>query len=184
MSMNVNARLTANVPQVAAIAFRDAMRQLPGGVSVITAGIGEDRSGMTVTSVSSMAIDPPSIIVCVNRQSSTWPLLQCYRAFGVNIPRRRPAGGGGSIYREKRIEGTGAFCRCPVDHAGQRRWLLSDALAVLDCEIEELIDRHSHSLVIGRASAVRVAEGPAGLVYWRGRYSGTTDPALGAGNGG
>ena len=59
--MNVNALLTANVPPVAAGAFRDAMRQLPGGVSVITAGIGEDRSGMTVTSVSSLAIDPPSI---------------------------------------------------------------------------------------------------------------------------
>jgi flavin reductase (DIM6/NTAB) family NADH-FMN oxidoreductase RutF len=183
MSMNVNARLTANVPSVAASAFRDAMRQLPGGVSVITAGIGEDRSGMTVTSVSSLAIDPPSIVVCVNRQSSTWPLLQRYRAFGVNIL------GAGQQAVADRFTGRGGL-KGPARFADARWitlvtgvWLLSDALAVLDCEVEELIDRHSHSLVIGRARAVRFAEGSAGLVYWRGRYSGTTDLSVGAGNG-
>jgi flavin reductase (DIM6/NTAB) family NADH-FMN oxidoreductase RutF len=183
MSMNVNARLAANVPPVAISAFRDAMRQLPGGVSVITAGIGEDRSGMTVTSVSSLAIDPPSIVVCINRQSSTWPLLQRYRAFGVNIL------GAGQQAVADRFTGRSGLTG-PARFADARWitlvtgvWLLSDALAVLDCEVEELIDRHSHSLVIGRARAVRFAEGSAGLVYWRGGYSGTADLLVGAGNG-
>ena len=47
--------------------FRGAMRQLTGGVSVITAGRGKDISGMTVTSVSSLSVDPPALIVSVNR---------------------------------------------------------------------------------------------------------------------
>src|SRR5438876_1756431 len=65
--------------------FRGAMRQLTGGVSVITAGRGRDISGMTVTSVSSLSVDPPALIVCINRESSSWPLVKRYSFFGVHI---------------------------------------------------------------------------------------------------
>ncbi len=58
---------------------------LTGGVSVITVGRGRDITGMTVTSVSSLSVDPPSLIVSVNRSSSSWPLLEQYGFFGVNI---------------------------------------------------------------------------------------------------
>src|SRR6202051_4588644 len=65
--------------------FRDAMRHLVGGVSVITVGRGRDISGMTVTSVSSLSVDPPSLIVTVNRSWSAWPLLKRYGCFGANL---------------------------------------------------------------------------------------------------
>ena len=61
------------------------MRRLTGGVSVITAGRGKDITGMTVTSVSSLSVDPPALIVSVNRAASSWPLLRRYGVFGVNI---------------------------------------------------------------------------------------------------
>ena len=54
--------------EVSAGDFRGAMRQLTGGVSVITAGRGKDISGMTVTSVSSLSVDPPTLIVSINRE--------------------------------------------------------------------------------------------------------------------
>lgn len=65
--------------------FRSAMRHLAGGVSVITVGRGRDISGMTVTSVSSLSVEPPSLIVAINLASSSWPLLKRYSIFGVNI---------------------------------------------------------------------------------------------------
>ncbi len=40
---------------------------------------------MTVTSLSSFATDPPSVVVSINRQSSSWPLIKRHGAFGVNI---------------------------------------------------------------------------------------------------
>ena len=49
--------------EVSSADFRAAMRQLTGGVSVITVGRGKDITGMTVTSVSSLSVDPPSLIV-------------------------------------------------------------------------------------------------------------------------
>ena len=65
--------------------FRNAMRHLVGAVSIITVGHGDDVSGMTVTSLSSLSVEPPSLIVSVNRAASSWPLLQRYGSFGVNI---------------------------------------------------------------------------------------------------
>ena len=73
------------VPKASQGDFRGAMRQLTGGVSVITAGRGKDISGMTVTSVSSLSVDPPALIVSVNRGASCRPLLTRYGFFGVNI---------------------------------------------------------------------------------------------------
>ena len=65
--------------------FRSAMRHLAGGVSVITVGLAKDITGMTVTSVSSLSVDPPTLIVSINRESSSWPLLKRHGTFGVNI---------------------------------------------------------------------------------------------------
>jgi flavin reductase (DIM6/NTAB) family NADH-FMN oxidoreductase RutF len=55
--------------------FRVAMRQLAGGVCVIAHGVGVERAGQTATSVASLSVDPPSLIVCVSRASSSYPGL-------------------------------------------------------------------------------------------------------------
>src|SRR6185295_7465933 len=92
--MGAMAAMTIVVPPIAPIGpdhdispadFRGAMRHLVGGVSVITVGQGQDISGMTVSSVTSLSIDPPTLIVAINRSASSWPLLLRHRAFGVNI---------------------------------------------------------------------------------------------------
>ncbi len=83
--MNLVARITPVGREIASGEFRNAMRHLTGGVSVITAGRGSDISGITVTSVSSLAIEPPVLTVAINRKASTLPLLPQYGAFGINI---------------------------------------------------------------------------------------------------
>ena len=84
--MNIRpANLDTAVPSIRPDVFRNAMRELSGGVSVMTVGIGNERSGMTATSVSALSLNPPTLIVCVNKDSSTWPLLLRYRSFGVNV---------------------------------------------------------------------------------------------------
>jgi flavin reductase (DIM6/NTAB) family NADH-FMN oxidoreductase RutF len=169
--------LGAIAPAVSSDAFRGAMRQFSGGVSVITVGAGQERSGMTATSVSALALDPPTLIVCVNKQSSTWPLLQRYRSFGVNVLHARHQGIADRFAGRNGVTGAQRY--------GEGRWitlatgacLLADALAAIDCELDEAIDRHSHAIVIGRVRAIHVGEGghvggggEAALVYWRGRY--------------
>jgi flavin reductase (DIM6/NTAB) family NADH-FMN oxidoreductase RutF len=169
--MNIRpANLDTAVPSIGAMSFRNAMRELGGGVSIITVGIGTDRTGMTATSVSALSLDPPTLIVCVNKGSSTWPLLLRHRAFGVNILHAGHEGVAERFSGRKGEKGEHRY--------GQDRWitletgasLLADALAALDCEVEEAIDRHSHAIVIGRVKAIHTGAGSEALVYWRGRY--------------
>jgi len=48
--------------------------------------------------------------------------------------------------------------------------VLADALAAIDCAVEDIIERHSHAIVIGRVEAVRISSASA-LVYWHGDYA-------------
>ena len=150
--------------------FRGTMRQLTGGVSIITAGRGRDISGMTVSSVASLSVDPPVLIVSVNRASSSWPLLKRYGFFGVNILTagqndiaERFAGKGG-------LKGSDRFAGAEWTTRASGVPLLAGALAAIDCEVEETIERHSHAIIIGRVLDVVVSPRKAALAYWQGQY--------------
>ncbi|RWM28276.1 MAG: hypothetical protein EOR75_33300 [Mesorhizobium sp.] len=56
--------------------LKRALRALGGCVSIITAGEGETRTGATVTSVTALSIEPPRMIISLNRSSSTWPIVE------------------------------------------------------------------------------------------------------------
>jgi flavin reductase (DIM6/NTAB) family NADH-FMN oxidoreductase RutF len=150
--------------------FRGAMRHLTGGVSVITAGRGRDISGMTVTSVSSLSVDPPALIVSINRAASSWPLLKRHGCFGVNILTsdqvdiaERFTGKGG-------LKGADRFASAEWTTRASGAPLLVGALAAIDCEVEEMIERHSHAIVIGRVLDVQASARSAALAYWNGQY--------------
>jgi flavin reductase (DIM6/NTAB) family NADH-FMN oxidoreductase RutF len=168
--MNSIVRSVSIDTEVTSSDFRSAMRQLTGGVSVITAGRGRDISGMTVTSVSSLSVDPPALIVSINREASSWPLVKRYGFFGVNIL------ASDQIDIAERFTGKGGLKG--ADRFAGARWmtrasgvpLLSDALAAIDCEVEDIVERHSHAIVIGRVLDVAVSARTAALAYWQGRY--------------
>ena len=150
--------------------FRDAMRHLAGGVSVITVGRGKDITGMTVTSVSSLSVDPPSLIVSINRASSSWPLLKRHGFFGVNIltadqvdVAERFTGKGG-------LKGAERFAGAEWIPGASGVPLLAGALAAIDCEVEDIVERHSHAIVIGRVLELRLSSRTAALAYWQGQY--------------
>jgi flavin reductase (DIM6/NTAB) family NADH-FMN oxidoreductase RutF len=150
--------------------FRGAMRQLTGGVSVITAGRGSDISGMTVTSVSSLSVDPPALIVSVNRGASSWPLLKRYGSFGVNILTADQIDIAERFTGKDGLKGAERFAGAKWTTRVSGVPLLLGALAAIDCEIEEIIERHSHAIIIGRVLDVKVSARTAALAYWQGEY--------------
>ena len=150
--------------------FRGAMRQLTGGVSVITTGRGKDISGMTVTSVSSLSVDPPTLIVSVNRGASSWPLLQRYGAFGVNILASDQIDIAERFTGKDGLKGAARFAGAEWRTRASGVPLLVGALAAIDCEVEEIIERHSHAIVIGRVRDLQVSSRTAALAYWQGQY--------------
>ena len=146
--------------------FKRAMRHLVGAVSVVTVGTGERLTGFTATSVSSLSVEPPTILVSLNRSSSSWKAILESKAFAVNVlaaeqiaVANRFAGLGGEA-GEERYRGAEWLKR----ETGSR--LLVGAVSTIDCVLEEAIERHSHAILIGRVQSVEVDETAQPLAYF------------------
>jgi flavin reductase (DIM6/NTAB) family NADH-FMN oxidoreductase RutF len=151
-------------------AFRLAMRQLASGVSIVTLGEGDARNGLTATSVSSLSADPPTLIVCVNRSASLYPRLTKGERIGVSV-----LAAGHTEYADAFA---GRTALKGPDRFRDGRWtttvggvsILVDAIAAFECEIDELVERGSHAIVIGRVVAALARPACGALIYWRGAY--------------
>lgn len=150
-------------------ALKVAMRRMSGGVSVITAGVGDERTGATVTSATALSVDPPTMIVNINRSSSSWPIISRYGHFCVNILSAdqqdvadRFAGKGG-LKGADRYDGAEWFT------LASGASVLRGALAGIDCEVEEIIERYSHAIIIGRVVSIVSGDGHS-LLYSNGSY--------------
>ncbi|KRE06906.1 hypothetical protein ASE63_23410 [Bosea sp. Root381] len=155
---------------IQADAFKAVMRNVAGAVSIVTASHGGLRAGLTATSLTALSAEPPTVIVCVNRAASAWPTIDGAGHFAINVLAARHqaiadrfAGRGGFKGEARFGEGDWG---CLVTGAPT----LDGALAVLDCETDEAIERHSHTILIGRIKAIRHAQDAGALLYWRGVY--------------
>jgi flavin reductase (DIM6/NTAB) family NADH-FMN oxidoreductase RutF len=150
--------------------FRAAMRQLASGVSVITHGVGAESAGLTATSVSSLSAEPPSLVVCVNRAASSYSGLVRGAPFGVSVL--------GADQQEISDRFAGRTDLKGVERFRDGRWfvtpsgvrLLGGSAAAFECEVEEILERHTHAIIVGGVR--RAVASPVGgaLVYWRGAY--------------
>jgi flavin reductase (DIM6/NTAB) family NADH-FMN oxidoreductase RutF len=167
----------ANAPEMSAAeaglpggAFRQAMREFASGVAIVTCGEGDRRAGCTATALSSLSLAPPAIIVCLDRAASTLPRLRETGAFAVNLLAGRHEA------LAARFAGRGGFKGASRFDDGD--WIslvsgspvLADALAAIDCHVEEILDRHSHAIIIGAVRGVRLDGATRALVHWRSRF--------------
>jgi flavin reductase (DIM6/NTAB) family NADH-FMN oxidoreductase RutF len=157
------------IPPVAE--FRDAMRHLASGVSLVTT-MGRDgrRQGMLATAVSSVTADPPTILVCVNRTATMHNALIESRNFCVNFLGQR------HLELSRRFSSSEAReSRFDADHwttLSTGAPVLDGALSALDCQLESAVEVGSHSVVFGKVVEIRVAPPSVGkpLVYYDRQY--------------
>lgn len=148
--------------------FRSAMRALVGNVSVITVGQGARASGLVVTSGISLSAEPALVLFCINRAASAHPLLAEYGCFGWSS-----LGAGHQAVAESfagGAKGAARFEGAEWETAVTGARLLCGAPAAFDCTVEEVTDRATHSIVIGRVQAIRTTPGAGALTYWQGQY--------------
>ncbi len=157
-----------DIPDAVPDQFRLAMRRLAASVSVVIAKGDDGPVGMAATSITSLTIDPPAILVCVNRAASLHALLVPTAPLSVNLLSRSQkdvsaAFGGGTPTQERFKIGnwqTGAN--------GLPQ--LEDAQANLDCVIDAMLAYGTHSIVIARVIRAHVSGVVDPLIYQDGGY--------------
>ncbi len=146
------------------------MRGYVGACSLITVGQGAEANGLVVTTGISLTAEPPMVLACINRASSCWSLLGAYGVFGWSA-----LGAGQQAVAERfsgvvGIKGAARYDGALWAEAAEGTRLLADAPMAFACRVDEMIDRGTHSILIGRVLDIRTSAGQGALLYWNGQY--------------
>ena len=158
-------------PQPSGAACLEALRHLPRAVSVVTFPRGADWFGVTATSLSSLSVEPPTILVSFACAANISPAVAMKAPFGVSVLAASHAEIADRFGREALVDASLDDFEGSWVAAASGVVLRSDAVAALECETEEIIDRHGRAIVIGRIRNVFKIGGSGALVYWRGAYN-------------
>ena len=151
--------------------FRNGIRRLAGGVSIVTAAGSMGWRGLTATSVTSLSAEPPSLLVCVNKSLEAVEAIKETRAFGVNVLRhsqtllaRQFAGMEGASGPDKFKQGDWLETELGA-------LMLSEALVGLECSLFEQIDTSTHTVFMGHVERVLLGSEGQPLVYSDGQFA-------------
>jgi len=154
-------------------AFRKAMRRVASTVNVITICGRGNPMGITATAMSSLAMDPPSLLVCINRAAAMHASMADMKTFRVNILHRDQEDIA-RMFADRKHEEERFAAGWELPEGEPPR--LIDAQASVLCR---RIDHHqfgTHSIFIGVIEDVCVRDDLSPLLYWNGRY-GAVSPA-------
>jgi flavin reductase (DIM6/NTAB) family NADH-FMN oxidoreductase RutF len=148
--------------------FRRVMGHFPTGVTVVTTRQPDGRAcGLTVNAFCSVSLDPPLVLVCVERDADSHDCIGAAGFFAVNV-----------LGEEKGEVLSRRFATFEIDDKfegvpfGEHRTgapVLEAALAWADCLVVESYPAGDHTIFLGQVLAADAVDGSP-LVYYRGGY--------------
>lgn len=150
--------------------FKNALKLWASGVTVVTAKTeSHGLKGMTATSFSSVSMEPPQILVCINKVTDTGDAVLDGKSFAVNILKadqqeisNQFAGGASQEERFANINWHEGETGSPI---------FDDALVTLECTVVQQVLAGTHWVVIGEVQAVECHSGEP-LLYYNSAYCG------------
>jgi flavin reductase (DIM6/NTAB) family NADH-FMN oxidoreductase RutF len=148
--------------------FKSALKLWASGVTVVTAQSGQQGlKGMTATSFSSVSVEPPQILVCLNQNTDTGAVVLEQKQFAVNI----------LSTEQQNVSNEFAGARSQEERFANVAWeegengapLLTDALVSLECKLVDQVLAGTHWIVIGEVQKVVCRSGEP-LLYYSGAY--------------
>jgi len=160
----------ASAPVDLAGQMKAAMRRLAKSVVIVTTRYRGQRMAMAATAVDSLSLEPPSLLVCVNRTASIFPALSGSAAFCINIlarghePLAQLCGG--------QAKGEARFEKGEWAEGDDGVPCLEDAQASIFCRTDGEFFYGTHGIFIGRVGSIRVHGPVEPLIYADARYVG------------
>ena len=142
------------------------MRHFPTGVTVVTSMREGEPRGVTVSAFASVSVDPPLVLICINREARSYLYISSSQVFCVNIlagDQQDLAERFAGKLREHQFDGV----EYDVDVTGAA--VLRGTVAHLDCEVAEEHHAGSHSIFIGRVVSAKSHTGSP-LGYYNGDF--------------
>jgi flavin reductase (DIM6/NTAB) family NADH-FMN oxidoreductase RutF len=149
--------------------LRATMRQWVTGVTIVTSAYDGERAGMTVSSFTSVSLEPPTVLVCLNKNSYCHSIIQNSGVFAISML------GVGQENLSKRFAGLDPtvidrFDGIEVLVAETGAPLLAGAIGHLDCEVRSTHDTPTHTIFIAEVIYADVHADKPPLVYYNRNY--------------
>lgn len=148
--------------------FREAMSLLTGAVNIITTAGESGRYGFTASAVCSVSDTPPTLLVCMNRASSSHDDFVANKILSVNVlsahHQHISKAFSSKISFEERFQ-SGIWSELETGAP-----ILEDALVSFDCLIEQAQEVGTHTIFICRIIAIQHSQQNQGLVYFKRAY--------------
>lgn len=150
--------------------FRLAMRRMAASVSVVTTvDTGGQPHAMTATSVTSLSMEPPAMVTCVNRWASVYEPINAGAAFCVCILNDAQQSIAEQCSRGE-VAAEDYLNAAPWQRDSRGVPYLPDAQACVFCDLDQAIPYTTHSIFIGRVHSVIRHGDVAPLVYLNSAY--------------
>lgn len=141
--------------------FRRALRRFATGVTVVTVDHDGELHGMTASSFASVSLDPPLILVCLDKTSRTRALILEKGSFAVNIL----AGDQEGVSRSFSRRGSKPFGKLAHRSGSTGDPVLEGAIAWIECRLEQMVGAGDHDIFIGEVIACGDRDGTPLLYY-------------------
>jgi flavin reductase (DIM6/NTAB) family NADH-FMN oxidoreductase RutF len=146
--------------------LRRVMGHFATGVTVITTMSKEGKlHGLTANAVSSLSLDPPLLIICVDKKAESYSCFEDSKVFTVNIL----ADDQEDISRRFAVSGGEKFEGVAYRRGANGAPILNGALAHLECKLYASYDGGDHTIYLGQIEEAETREGKP-LLFFRGGY--------------
>tara|TARA_Y100000815_G_scaffold264964_1_gene281271 strand:- start:1589 stop:2107 length:519 start_codon:yes stop_codon:yes gene_type:complete len=150
----------------AAEGLKTAMRHYASGVTVITAGRGTARRGITATAFTSVTMEPPTVLACINRHGQTHEAIAEAGHFCVNILCEAATDLAASFAGMTGKAGAAQFDGFEWIETRTGAPAYADAQASIACTLVQTTGIGSHSIFIGRVEEISVNPDRAPLLHF------------------
>lgn len=151
--------------------FRKVMGHFVTGVTVVTA-LQDDRPfGITVNALSSVSLQPPLVMVALDRRRFLTPIVRAAGRYAVNILAEDEQALSDCFAGAPVTPGRESFCGAAWHPGPTGLPLIDGAIASLECALVETFSAGDHDLFIGRVETLaNEPHHPMPLLYYRRRY--------------
>ena len=149
-----------------AATYRTVLGHFATGVVLVTAIDGDEPVGMACNSFTSVSLEPPLVLFCAAKSSTTWPRIRTSGKWAANILDED----GEEVCRLFAQKGADRFARIAYAPGRTGSPILEDALAFADCETIAEHDAGDHVIVVGRVVELGYQHEGKPLLFYRGGY--------------
>jgi 3-hydroxy-9,10-secoandrosta-1,3,5(10)-triene-9,17-dione monooxygenase reductase component len=149
-----------------AATYRTVLGHFATGVVIVTTVDADEPVGMACNSFTSVSLEPPLVLFCAAKSSTTWPRIQGAGKWAANIL----DDDGEEVCRLFAQKGAERFARIAYTPGRSGSPILEDALAFVDCETLVEHDAGDHVIVVGRVLELGYQHEGTPLLFYRGGY--------------